>query len=243
MSESNEEMGSYGVDTSSGLPDNFDGTVIAAEFTVDERYKNEDGSLPTVLRLEFDHAAAVEPVIISLGKGWEIGDGGKTVSHPTNTQFNARSHYGMMITRCVSADADKGGLGMLKLLQGRGESTQADIWVGLSFHWEREEVDYGKDIGAKEKLMPTKFLGEAGAGGAAGGAEAAPEADAGGSEGEGPLSGIDGKTRLALKKVAKVSDDAAAFQEAAMEIDGLPDSVMNDVLDDEKVAAIYEALK
>jgi hypothetical protein len=46
----------------------------------------------------------------------------------------------------------------------RGNPVDADVWVGLKFHWEIEEIDLvtkfpEEKVGKIVYLMPTKFLG------------------------------------------------------------------------------------
>jgi len=254
MTDERKDYGEWGTD--SGLPSNFDGTIIAAEFTTDEKYTSQDGSPMTVLRLEFDHAAESSPVLLSLGAGWEIADRGKRAVHANRNKFVATSRIGRWIDRCVKQ------LGMFETLVARGAPTMAETWEGLRFHFERETVDYGAGIGEKEMLMPTAFLGvvdgkgnvsgrtaaakvaddddfaDEPAAAAAAAAEPATDADA-----DNPLSGIPPKVRLELKKMAKQASDVDEFQALAMDADGASEELINRVLDDADCLNIYNALK
>ena len=255
MTDERKDYGEWGTD--SGLPSNFDGTIIAAEFTTDEKYTSQDGSPMTVLRLEFDHAAESSPVLLSLGAGWEIADRGKRAVHANRNKFVATSRIGRWIDRCVKQ------LGMFETLVARGAPTMAETWEGLRFHFERETVDYGAGIGEKEMLMPTAFLGvvdgkgnvsggtaaanvaadddaddEPAAAAAAAAAEPATDADA-----DNPLSGIPPKGRLELKKMAKQASDVDEFQSLAMDAKEVPDEVITRILDDVECLNIYNALK
>ena len=44
---------------------------------------------------------------------------------------------------------------------GRGDPRKAAMWVGTAWHVNSKEVDYKGEIGIKNKLVPTSFLGEA----------------------------------------------------------------------------------
>lgn len=253
MTDERNDYGEWGTD--SGLPSNFDGTIIAAEFTTDEKYTSQDGSPMTVLRLEFDHAAESSPVLLSLGAGWEIADRGKRAVHANRNKFVATSRIGRWIDRCVKQ------LGMFETLSSRGAPTVAATWEGLRFHFERETIDYGAGIGEKEMLMPTAFLGVVdGKGRVSGGtaaakvadgddddaddepaaAESATDADA---DADNPLAGIPPKGRLELKKMAKQSSDVDEFQAVAMDAKEVPDEVITRILNDADCLDIYNALK
>lgn len=219
-------------ETTSGLPDDFTFTVTGARFVFDPNYNNGQ-----TLLLEWEGEAEGvdldQPLRFSCGNGWDTPDNGKTAVHPKQKLFNKRSHYGMLIDRCIK------DLGMGDILRRRGVPTEAKVWVGLRFHMKRETIDFGGEIGEKERLLPVQFLGEVGNGKAAAKpaapktaakpapkAEPEPEPDSDGEYGGAPAELVEAvkkvfKKHKALVKAGKSSFDKA--QEEALAIDGITD--------------------
>jgi len=94
-------------------------------------------------------------VVFSLGKGWIIKDGGARVENEKGKlRFVSSSIYGKLIYRVTEE---------LKVdMDSRGSPMEAEVWVGLSFHWEREELSY-KGLETEKKivhLFPTQYLSD-----------------------------------------------------------------------------------
>ena len=142
--------------TSSGLPDNFAGTIIGASFGYRAEYAN--GEIPLFLPV-IDGPDLDDPIEqgFSIGKGWNVVNGGKSVEHGKKERFTKSSLMGKLVTRIVTD---------LKVpMQGRGKSRDAATWVGLNCFWKREKIEYGEDIGNTDHIMPFEFLGFENAGG------------------------------------------------------------------------------
>lgn len=150
---------------SGGLLDHYVGTIEDSFFGTDSRYNNGE------TLLMFWHMRTDNPDVpevderFSCGGGWETFDGGKTAENSQGkTRFHPSSLYGKILQRCVK-DFD-----IRDLLEERGDSYEAKIWDGLVFEMGREDIDYGGDIGKRERLLPQRFVGLAGS-------ESPPEAE------------------------------------------------------------------
>jgi hypothetical protein len=136
--------------TESGLPDDLDAVIINGVWTTSPEY--HEGT--TVLKLtceDADHDTF--EMLIPAGKGWIIKDGGKRVEHEKGKQhFITSSIYGRFITRVVTELGVKMPLNTSPM--------NAEVWIGLAFHFEREEIEY-KGLNNEKKiihLMPTLYL-------------------------------------------------------------------------------------
>ncbi len=231
--------GNVSWETTSGLPDDFDGTISTAEFGTRANYMNGE---MTLLILGIDSGDMPMEHLVSIGEGWQIREQGAMAIHPTNSGFSENSVYGKMIDRCTKE------LGMAELLGSRGKPDQADVWIGITMHWKREMIDYGSNIESKERLMPTAFIGVADAGEVA--SPKATETDE-----------LDPKEKLkrareakkageleetvldALATVAKDASSFEEFQDTAVDIDGLPGDLLDQILDDEQGPAMYAEMQ
>ena len=121
----------------SGLPDNIDAVITGAEFTTSPDYQDGQISLLKLVLEGADHDPL--EVLFSLGKDWIIKDKGAQVEHAKGKQhFIATSIYGRFIHRVTEE---------LKVqMPANSTPMQAEAWLGLAFHWEREELDFGKGI-------------------------------------------------------------------------------------------------
>lgn len=217
-------------DTETGLPDDFEGTIVAAEFDTPANYG--DGTMP-VLVMTLDTPIQQFTQFVSIGDGWSILDGGARVEHKAKRGFQQNSYMGRVIDRMVKE------LGMLELLRERGEAWEAAAWVGLKLHWKRETHEYGTGLEAREHLMPVEFLGVE----EVSGAKAKPKSDEDEDEDEdgGGNDTATKKALLKLKKIARAADDVAAFQDGAVDLD-LPEALLDQILDDAAAASLYEEL-
>ena len=194
----------------SGLPDDFDAQISSASFGFKPEY--QDGTVPLLLLelegQEIDRAT----VAFSIGGDWKVTDGGHRVEHPRGKKrFVATSMIGRLIDRVVKQ--------MDVPIWERGSPTEADIWTGLSFHWKREEITFGKGIladkgGKTTHLMPTDFLSEYA-----------------GSEAR---SNISPDMEAKLIALAKSSSDYNNFVKAALKVPGVADNtkLLNAILDE-----------
>lgn len=133
--------------------DDYVGTVEDAWFGIDPNYNEEAVLLHwEISSTDFENARVEK---FPVGKGWTVEDGGKSASHFAGKRFHSQSTYGKIIDRAVSE------FGLAETLRARGLATQADVWTGLTFHFHREEFDYGGEIGKRSRVMPIEFLGEA----------------------------------------------------------------------------------
>jgi hypothetical protein len=204
----------------SGLPDDFDAQISSASFGFKPEY--QDGKVPLLL-LDLE-GKEIEPttVAFSIGADWKITEGGHKVEHPKGKKrFVATSMIGRLIDRVVN----QMGVPMWE----RGFPTEADIWPGLSFHWKREDIDFGKGIlaekgGKTTHLMPTDFLANYAGGETP--ATIAPE--------------MEGK----LAALAKAGPDYNSFIKAAVKVPGVGDNtkLLNSILD-ESAKGFYNTRK
>lgn len=225
--------------TEDSLPNEFAGNVLVAEFGYRQQYRG--GEVPLLIwTVETDRYGEME-VSFPIGSGWEVVDAGRRVVG--KKLFQKNSIYGKIIDAAV-APVEQGGMGIADLLAARGEPTEAEVWEGLTFYFERVEINYGDEIGSVTRLLPTKFLGEgvdpAGAAAPEGGeaAKAEAETDAEGEEAislKQLLEGLDDKTAKKLQLLARrYKNDVVAFQEAALDLDLTP--TLTDALVDEDLA-------
>jgi hypothetical protein len=152
---------------SSGLLDDVDAVVVGTEFGYRPEYVDAEGNqLPLfILKLQAEGSSDVVESHYSIGRGWEVAADGRSVSKPEGKQkFVQTSAYAMLLARAA---------GLWPEIKRRGPTTRTGLFEGTKWHWEREKVEYGGQIGSKERLLPTKFLGvdEKAAAGAGGGGQ------------------------------------------------------------------------
>lgn len=147
---------------STGLPDDFDAVVKSAWFEFDPEFNNGQ-TLVLKMELETDDEDFGEQgtgeLLLSCGKGWTTNDRGATaVRDDGNLRkgFHQSTAYHLWIDGAIKCD------GAEKVLRsvGRGDPRNAAMWIGTGWHVNRKVVNYGGDIGEKDKLVPTSFLGE-----------------------------------------------------------------------------------
>lgn len=216
-------MTSWG--TESGLLDHCVGTVDRAWFSV-----NLESTFPDpkprlhleLVNIENDEGVDLDTFEIRLGTGkdWEIVDDGQAVedrSGRRNRKFHKMTGLGRVIDLVVK-NADGHFDGCLEDLIERGDPTQAHVWVGMRFEWERQEfpLDNGDSY---DLMLPVRYLGvEDGAGD---GKKGKKGKEAGGSSGKG-ASGSD--LDAALRDLATNSPSYEEFVSQAMRMDGVTDS-------------------
>lgn len=232
----------------SGLPDDFDGYVTDAVFGFNPQYMDGTRLVLMLTVLSDDDDIGEEPLMYPAGSGWEVKDRGETAVREDGKEkgFNQSSGMGLLCAAAIEAGAGD-------VLKERGSPMQASIWKGLGFHWNRKSFDYGGDIGSKERLVPTAYLGVKGGGGAAagggGGAAAAPAASTASAPAAAdtpaatpPASGeVTGKTRVALIRLAKQCDTHDLFMEKAYDMAEVADNPAAQALVDTPDALYNEA--
>jgi hypothetical protein len=217
-------------ETETGLLDNYDGTIQRAWFATDARY-NDGNSIMLHWEIATNDPEVPETVEkFPIGGGWDSPDGGASVTHEKGKQkFNENSIYGKIVKRTTQPD---GALhDAFPALKAKGRPTVAAVWEGLTFHFEREEFDYGSEIGKRSRTMPVKFLGEN-----AQAALATETVTTAAAPAAAPASsnGVDPVVAAKLRNAAKESDTHTAFLDAAMAIDGVTtdDTLLAQVVDD-----------
>lgn len=193
---------------SSGLLDDFDGTVSEAWFATDAAY-NDGSTVLLILDLATDDPDRPQETLkLSTGTGWVIEDSGRRIVAESgkNRSFNKSSVIGGFLQAALEAGAGE-------TMRARGIPMEAATWQGLKFHFNRVDV-VGFDGEKKERLLPTGFLGADG-GAVAGGA--APAA-------QGSSDEVSPALRAQLTVAAKKAEDQSAFIDAAFQIDGVVDS-------------------
>jgi hypothetical protein len=206
MTDTSVEHDPYALST--GLPDDFSGTITEAYFAADTGF-TQDGSAVTVLQLSVATGLPdnpVETLKVSCGSGWEIEDqGGRVVRVGTEKQqFNQSSNMGILIAHAIKA-------GALDTMRSRGVPQEAKTWEGLTFHWNRLTLPGRDGTESKPKLLPTKFLGVNG-----------------GTSTPAPAAAADSAVSpLILAKLKKAARDSASYDEfmvAGFEIEGIDDN-------------------
>jgi hypothetical protein len=218
--------------TSSGLVDDVTVTIADAYFTFDPGY-NDGQTLVLKIEGHTDDGDSPEfDAFFPCGNGWETTDKGATASREDGKRkgFNKNTGYGMFFLSAIECGAGD-------VLKSRGTPMEAAVWKGLVFHMKRKEVDYGGEIGKKDKLVCTEFFPDGAPGGkpsaaapaaASGPRRATPPAEEGTSPatastgGNGSiLADLPVPLRAKLKAAAKGAANHDGFIEAAYGIDGV----------------------
>jgi len=137
----------------SGLLDDADVTITGARFGYDAGYADGEQLLLILNGTSNQEGWEDFEQFLSIGKGWDTHDQGLTVNG--QDAFRTNSQYGIFIAGAMASGAEAA-------LMARGMPDVAAIWVGLKFHVKRSPHDYGGEIGVKNVLAPSAFLGEVG---------------------------------------------------------------------------------
>lgn len=219
----------------SGLPDDFDFTIEEAVFETDARYM--DGQVPLLTWRGYvgDDPANKDEIKFATGSGWLIVDGGARVQKDTGKNlFHKNSWVGRLVSRVLEMEEAK------KALMARGVPTEAQIWVGTSWHMKRESVNYGGSIGEREHLMPTKFLGikQVATGAKTSATTAALAAPVPTAPTAASTNGAAALKKLQLeakvREIARTASSYADFQAQAAALEGLSDfpDIISGILDE-----------
>lgn len=203
----------------SGLLGNVDVVIRDAEFLNDPAYNNGQ-TLQLALTMDVagdDGGERVEN--FSCGDGWETNDGGKTAVREDGREinFNKNSKIGRLFGSLVGVmDTDPA---CDKAVRAHAEAfelgpREAGFWKGLGVHLEREEVDYGGEIGKRDVLVIDGFNGITGGAKKAAPAKAATKrASAKTKVAEG---GVTDEIRAKLDEIADASGSHDEFMESAL---------------------------
>lgn len=143
----------------SGLIDDVDVTFVDCRFGTRSDYA--DG-IPLLFiadcRVEGEDGPEEQELIYPCGKGWESAERGEIAVREDGRPrgFNKNSGYGMLIAHALECGAP------LKERSDEYGPMRASIWNGLTFHMRRKTISFGGEIGERERLLPVKFVGEAG---------------------------------------------------------------------------------
>lgn len=155
---------------SSGLTNDVDVSFTSCRFIKDPGYVDtESGEMIPVFAVDFhtDSGEVIENQFFSIGKGWEITDGGAKVVRVEGTKgFNNSSYLQIFLGKLLELNEDA--------VRGRYEATglapqEAGYWEGLSVHVEQTEYQAGGFRKPKDqwimrtRLMPTAVHGWDGA--------------------------------------------------------------------------------
>lgn len=150
----------------SGSQNDFDGYIGDAWFgPADEAYSQKAGAETLQLHLEIRGEELPAPITqgYSLGTkaAWKLAEGGRSVVSETNATWRAfqeNSRAGQLVRRVLTlaggGDFEKGKDWAL----GRGFAmTSHKFFVGLNFHWKREDLKR-LDEGVSSVLLPSVWL-------------------------------------------------------------------------------------
>lgn len=141
----------------SGLRDDFDGTITSFKFVYDSEYNNGN-TLIARLEIEPDDGGEPEVLKLSTGSGWEDDAKGTKAKREDGSDpkgFNKSCN----LQRFFAAAAETDFLETMK----SSVPWDGTIWPNQRFHFERREFDaFDKDSKKPEVTCPTEYLGRAG---------------------------------------------------------------------------------
>ena len=151
-----------------GLADDFDCVFRKPAFLRNPTYTDSDGVPQLVLSVDFHtdshdigQNGVLEDQLLTIGKGWETEDGGKSVVHTSGKPrgFNVSTYAQLILTRLLELDEQKVKDHYAQVKVG---PQHAAFWDGLSVHLNMEKTGEGQY--AKDRLLPTVFHGWVGEG-------------------------------------------------------------------------------
>lgn len=234
----------WGTDT--GLVSEFDGDCVEAWFATNEQSEYDPDRVFLWLRfinITTEEDDTLDEVVqrLSIGKGWEIADGGKRVVRSDGNErkgFNENTALGKLSDRVTGSKKEgvKFGAYFTDLLAHFAESgaspRDATIWEGHRFHVGPSEYPIkDRDTGEMSSytvVLPEKYLGAAVIGNGVAQTKLS-------TNGDGPGDLLD-----TLAQLAQTAETHAAFQAAALQVEGVAtdQTVLNRVVDDSD-AGIY----
>lgn len=220
---------------SEGLLDDVDVWIDEFRFEFNPDYNNGETLVGVaVISSDDDDVESGTELMFSCGDGWTTNDGGNTAEREDGKEktFNARSAMGMFAAGAIDVAED-----VMRARYDNDGTTpmMGAMYVGLGFHLDIQEVDYGGEIGKRGRLVPTAFLGEKGKSGGAAKKAAAPvkkaaKKAAGATKKAAPKDegGVPENVKSTLDAIADECENHDEFMERAMsELD--PDVITPDV--------------
>jgi hypothetical protein len=209
-----------------GLKDDYDGTITAAEFLQDQRSK---WTLQLTVHADDDEEPGIRLGLF--GDTWTSYDGGETVEGPTKkATFDARSAYHRFMAAAMKAGAEDELRDRSNDIYGGRGPMHAALWVGLRFHFDvinvpgnrqNEAGEWVKAEGGIPVVLPTKFLGTASAPSATSAAPTSSPASTTTPAAQSNGAGSDiHPDDLAVLKVHASSLEYAAFADKVMTLNG-----------------------
>ena len=201
-------------DTSTGLLEAFQLEINETWFGTNDKYNQGK-----TLLLNLKGAASVEgdvvdpeyQLMLSCGDKWTAASGGASAVNTAGSEmFNEQSAVGRLIDGIKNLDA-----AVLAVMQGRGESFEADTWNNLVIDFERQQTGSFKDRETGETrdiftYVPLAVVESGTLPGTADAPAAAPTSNAG---------GFDKALRVLVNNLAKKYDNNDDFVAAALDPD------------------------
>lgn len=205
---------------SEGLLDDVDVWIDEFRFEFNPDYNNGETLVGVaVISSDDDDVESGTELMFSCGDGWTTNDGGNTAEREDGKSktFNARSAMGMFAAGAIGVAEE--------VMRGRYDNDgttpmMGAMYVGLGFHLDIQEVDYGGEIGKRGRLVPTAFLGEKGKGG--GKASGAAKATGSAKKASGAAKKASGATK---KKAAP--DEGGIPEDVKSTLDAIADECEN----------------
>lgn len=219
--EQTEVEGSLELQEGGGFADDYDGTITAAQFGINAAYNAEAVVLQLVIEAD-DPEIKPRDENLSIGNGFEIVGRGVAVRNDKGPKFRDNTRIGWWIAGmkdipgCIEA-----------IVANRGAFPQrASWWIGLRFHLKRMDLENPVTKEVKQQLRPVAFLGFADGTGKSV-ATAAPV-----------------EVPEALVLIAKATETAGEFQEAAVEFfPQLESAVRMQIVNEAQCAALWAELR
>ena len=140
-----------GFNVTSGRKTNYVGKVVEADFQKPIAY---DGHvLQLTLELEDGNVWSES---YSIGKNWQIISPSEIVSTVGATDIVSTSMYGRFITKVASLP--NGAETLEKIVADGKDALDASAWVGFTFLFEEETIDFGKKLEKVTKNMPSEII-------------------------------------------------------------------------------------
>ncbi len=203
-------------DTSTGLLESFQLEINETWFGTNDKYNQGKTLLLNLKGAASVDGDVVDPeyqLMLSCGDKWTAASGGASAVNTAGSEmFNEQSAVGRLIDGIKELDAS-----VLKIMQGRGESFEADTWNNLVIDFERRQTGSFKDRETGETRDIYTYIPLAVVeGGTLPGTADVTDAPATGQPS--PNAGVSDKAlRVLLNGLAKKSDDNDAFVAAALD--------------------------